>query len=160
MQKVAIILSGPPLSGKSTWAKKYRHSSANKTPTIISRDVVRMKAFNLTNYNDYKFTGFNEAKVSRQYWNLVDDAIARHWDIVFDNTFCRDGYIIEHCATMFEAGYDVKIVWFDVPLWKLYFRNYVRWFKTKKWIPLKVIRDMKTGHEKINRKKYEHMVYQ
>lgn len=160
MQNLAVILSGPPLSGKSTWAKKNKSFDYKNFTKVISRDDVRMKVFCLTNYNDYLFTSDNEAKVTRFYWSGVDEAAVRKWNICFDNTFCKESYIIDHCAKMFSYGYEVKIVWFDVPLWKLYLRNYIRRIQTGKWIPLKVIRDMKKNHQKINRKKYEHMVYE
>lgn len=159
MQNIAIILSGPPLSGKTTWAKENKSIQGGFYTKVISRDALRMKIFSLQKYNDYKFSKLNEDKVTRFYEDETDEVIARKWDVIFDNTFCKEAYIIKQRARMKEAGYDVIVLFFDVPLWRLYIRNYIRYYKIGKWIPMKIIRDMKANHQIINRKDYEHLVY-
>jgi predicted kinase len=133
-----IILSGIPCSGKSTWAKKQ------KLP-ILSCDKLRFKYFCYS--NKYVF----DPKVENEIWedfyfrlNLLNR------DVIIDNTNCRLSYINKIKLTLNPVlKWDIEIKRFDCPLYKAYYRNIIRWITTGKFIPFKVIKNMKTNYDKL-----------
>ena len=73
-------------------------------------------------------------------------------DFIIDNTNCKNSYI-QKIINSLNPNYiwDVEIKKFDVPLWKAYYRNIIRYMKTGKFIPLQTIKNFK--------KNYEYMVH-
>jgi len=129
-----IILSGAPLSGKSTWAVKQ------KLP-IISCDRLRLEYFG----GEYKF----DPKIEKEIW---EDFYYRlklfSEDFIVDNTNCKLGYINKIKDNLYP-DFEVEIVKFEVSLLKSYYRNIKRWIFTGKWIPFEVIKDMKKNYNKL-----------
>jgi predicted kinase len=132
--KKCIVLIGPPCSGKSTWAKE-------QNLPILSCDDIRME------YNNGKYihNPFIEGDVWDDFYISLSSYTS---DFIVDNTNCKEVYIksiIRHLPKDFTVEYKV----FDVPLYKLYYRNIVRYLKTSKWIPFTVIKRMKTNFDNI-----------
>jgi hypothetical protein len=74
-----IILSGAPLSGKSTWAEKQKLS-------IISCDKLRLEKF------DDKYV--YDPKAEKEIWEDFYFRVGKFKeDFIVDNTNCKQGYI-------------------------------------------------------------------
>jgi predicted kinase len=147
--KSITILVGIPCSGKSAWARKqigfYIHS----------RDIIREQLFGKT----YKQNKFDEGTVNVLYNKYLNEwFIDFNIDMILDNTHCKEPYI-DDIIRRFKDHCPIRVVYFEIPLWKARLRNYIRWLKTGKWIPNDVMNSMYKNYQKINRKKYEHLVY-
>ena len=147
MPKVTILV-GIPCSGKTTFCKKFPNKD------VISRDAIRLVFFD----KNYIYTDANEKKVTRIFKELFASSVKEKKDIILDNTHCKEKYINE-CLDMVPEGWEEEIIFFDIPLWKAYFRNVIRYVWKGKWIPFDIIKAMKWNYDKINRKKYEYLVY-
>ena len=132
-----IILSGAPLSGKSTWAKK-------QGLPILSCDSIREDLFGYP----YQFKPEREKEVWERFYNQV---YLQTSDFIVDNTNCKESYInkIKENLTKDTDGWLVIIKQFEVSLWESYYRNVKRWLLTGKWIPFKVIKDMKKNYKNL-----------
>ncbi len=143
MRSVCYILIGPPNSGKSTWAKK-------KELPIISCDQIRSE------FSGSKKYVFNP-KIEKEVWNSF---YSRLWlfrkSFIVDNTNCKLAYI-NKIKESIVPGYVIEYIWFDVPLWKLYYRNVKRWIFNDKFIPFKVIRDMRNNFNKLKQEYEQNM---
>jgi len=140
-----IIMCGIPTSGKTTWIKKnlnfYNH---------ISRDDIRKHLFG----KDYVPSSGLERLVTLMFDRKVSKSIEDERNIVLDNTHCKVAYLNGAIKRFSGTGYKIEIVFFDIPLWKAYLRNYIRKWKTGKWIPLNVIKSMYKNYKKINKNDY------
>lgn len=133
MPKV-YILSGAPLSGKSTWAAKQ------KLP-ILSCDRIRMDYYN----GKYKF----DSKIEEEVWEDFYYRLKNYTkDFIVDNTNCKIGYINKIKENL-PKEFEVEIVKFEVSLLKSYYRNVIRYILTGKWIPLGIIKNMKKNYKKL-----------
>ena len=153
--KYINILVGIPTSGKTTWA--YYQQEIYGGVVIISRDDVR-DSLAYIQQKKYVQNKYNENQVTTIFNNRLTVAVARELDIILDNCHCKESYIDEWIK-MKPNGYTLRIIFFDCPLWKAHIRNVLRYLKTGKWIPIKVIKNMKKNYDKIDRKKYEHLLY-
>jgi predicted kinase len=149
----ALILVGIPTSGKTTFA--IRAAGGYSLYSIISRDNLRIEIFG----GKYKQNHHEELRITKAYDELLKLNIDHKLSMILDNTHCRDSYIIPVLTTLVAAGYDVRIKFFDIPLWKAYYRNFMRGIRTGKWIPRKVIKAMKKNYDKIDKTKYANYVY-
>lgn len=152
-KKEIILLVGIPNSGKSTFTNEYL--SKNDWSRSISRDTIRALHFGV----DYKFD-YNTEEIITVYYNELlerylsnNTGFAKYTTIILDNTHIRERYIDEIIET-YGKSFDIKIKFFDCSLTKAHIRNVIRYFKTGKWIPLKVINNMEKSYWKINRMKY------
>lgn len=126
-----IILSGIPNSGKSTWAKKNK-SQYN----IISCDAIRN-----TNFGKYTFTKEKEAFVWHTFYDLIAKYTKNNNDIIIDNTNLKVGYLMS-IGDALPENYEVEVKPFHIKLWRAKLRNYIRYIRTGKWIPNKVMNNM------------------
>lgn len=141
-----VVLCGIPCSGKSSWASTVQEILPYR---IISRDTIRTQQAG----GNYVYNQRNENRVTAIADAQYDLAVQAKRDIILDNTHCKPGYLdiaIKHKP----AGYSLKVIFFDCPLWKAYIRNVKRWLQTGKWIPVKVIKNMKKNYDKIDQSKY------
>jgi len=125
------ILIGMPTSGKSTWAKK-------QGLPIISCDEIR-KEFG-TNY---------DPEQEKMVWDCFYKRLPLFTkSFIVDNTNSKSGYInkIKECL---GKDFEIEYVWFDIPLWKAYYRNVVRYLIQGKWIPFKVLDSMYNNYNKL-----------
>lgn len=146
------IMCGIPLSGKSTYCKKFPHC------IIISRDDIRDEIMKEQG-TSYKHTKENEKEVTKRFDHKYKHNTFFQNDIILDNTHCKTAYL-EAEIKRAPVEYNVKIIFLECPLWKAYIRNVLRYLWCGKWIPFKVINDMKRNFDKIDKKKYEHLVYE
>lgn len=140
-----IFLQGIPCSGKSTYARD-NFLYMNSSYIIISRDDIRKqingkKMFNLK----------NEKKVSDIFNKMIVNSVQAKLNLVIDNTNLNPKYI-NNIKKLLTKDYIVEFVRFDIPLWKAYWRNIVRYLETGKWIPFGVIKKFK---KQLDEYKYE-----
>jgi len=138
-KNIITILSGIPCSGKSTWANKQKQP-------ILSRDQIRLDLFG----RGYKQNNIDEQKINIEFWKIFDMFINSKTNFIIDNTNCRKKYINEiEKRIIFNSDYITKIKYFECPLYIAYIRNIIRYFKTGKWIPFKVIKNMEFNYKKM-----------
>lgn len=131
------ILIGMPTSGKSTWAKK-------QGLPIISCDQIRKT-------NNYNFHTQTTEKLVWEEFYMRLPLFTKSF--IVDNTNCKLTYInkIKGCL---GKDFEIEYIWFDISLWKAYYRNIVRYLVSGKWIPLKVLNSMFVNYNKL-KKEYE-----
>jgi len=129
------ILSGAPLSGKSTWAKKQ------KLP-ILSCDKIRLDYSN----GNYVFDSKVEKEIWEDFYYRVKNIYTQ--DFIIDNTNCKLVYINKIKENL-PKDFEIEIVKFEISLLKSYYRNIKRWIFTGKWTPFKVIKNMKENYKKL-----------
>lgn len=132
-----IILSGAPLSAKSTWAEKQGMN-------ILSCDKIRLE----WSPGKYKFDPKIEKLVWDDFYRRVRIYSTDKLNFIIDNTNCKQSYINKIKENII-GDYEVEIVKFEVSLLKSYYRNIKRWIFTGKWIPFRVIKDMKKNYNKL-----------
>lgn len=117
-------------SGKSTFAKQCGFP-------IISCDEIR-----------------KEIKNEKEVWKLFYKSLNK-WDknICIDNTNCKIEYINSILKNLNpNITWEVEIKRFDISLWKAHYRNVIRFLKTGKWIPLKVMNRMYKNYKNLWKK--------
>ena len=144
--KTIYCFVGIPCAGKSTKVNELKKISNFE---VLSRDDIREIFIS----KDYIYTKENEAKVTKIFNELYDEYVRQGSFIILDNTHCKEKYLQEVLKKVPE-GYIIIFMFFDIPLWKAYYRNVLRYIWKGKWIPFKVIRDMKNNYDKIDRSKY------
>lgn len=128
-----IITVGPPLAGKSTWAKGF--VKRNPEYVRVNRDDLRYML-----KDSLRVGSDREALITRISESIVKESLESGNKVILDNTHCKNKYIEEICAKFPNEQYIV--VYFIEPMWKLKLRNILRWIKTGKWIPPHVIDQM------------------
>jgi len=142
-----IILCGIPTSGKSTLRNELM---SKKIYIPISRDDVRYGGWG----KNYRHSKGNEEIVTAICNGYFEESIKAKYNIIIDNTNCREKYLVDWIQRVPE-NYTYRVIFLDIPLWKAYYRNIMKWIDTGKWVPFKSINDMKRNYDKINRKKYQ-----
>lgn len=131
------ILSGAPLSGKSTWAKK-------QNLPVLSCDRLRLE------YSGGKY--IFDPEIEKDVWEDFYFRLGTYrFDFIVDNTNCRLKYI-NKIKEKLHPSFEVEIVKFEISLIKSYYRNIKRWLFTGKWIPFKVIKNMKRNYKDLWKK--------
>lgn len=148
----AFILSGIPCSGKSTFALQLKKIGYNIE--YISRDAIRLEMYN-GDYRKITFSPISEQMVTNIYNGRLRAAIEAKKNIILDNTHCRSSYLKEAIYSFAGTNYKIYVKFFDIPVWKAYIRNVIRYIKERKWIPMKVLRAMDKNYKKINKNDYE-----
>jgi len=136
----AIILVGIPTSGKST----FRQEHYDKFFTIC-RDDIRI----LLHGGKYVFDPKKEKMVTNQVNMMCKAAIDKGLDVIIDQTNCKRANL-QAIVEKFEDTHEIIIYVLDIPLWKAYIRNVLRYLRTGKFIPFKVIRIMKDNLAGMN----------
>ena len=147
--KTVIILSGIPCSGKSTLANQLTNSS-----NILSRDAIREELFG----ENYIHNKHDEEIVTNRFYDQLHYLLTnnKYLPVIIDNTNCKELYIyqlISYIDTIDKFIIIIKKL--DIPLWKALYRNIIRYFKTGKYIPYNVMKNMYKNYKSINWKKYE-----
>lgn len=166
VNKSIIVLCGIPTSGKTTWRENFlkNHSYAR----AVSRDDIRDRLFGKDYWKkqkeklNYAYSRTaNERFVTevfdRQVQSYLEDINVQA--IVLDNTHCQESYL-DRIILKYEGKVRVYINFFDISITKAYYRNIIRWLKTGKRIPVKVIKNMYDSYNDINKSRYEkYMVF-
>mgnify|MGYP006921286993 CR=1 FL=1 len=151
MRKTIEILVGIPCSGKTTYTKEKCKCNSVLS---VSRDEIRenRRSFPI---QPYIYTRENENRVTEIFNRDLLDYLRNKmiYHVILDNTHTKEGYID---AIIKEWGDEcnIKIKFFDIPLYKAFYRNIIRNYKTGKFIPFSAIYNMYNNYNKINKKKY------
>lgn len=150
--KTIRILVGIPCSGKSTYS--WTEYTLPNNTYYISRDDIR------DFYNLHQYTKQSEQEVT----NIFNERLNLYLNLEFldvmilDNTHCKEKYIDSIINTY--RNYNIEVKFFDISLLKAHYRNIIRYFKTGKWIPIKVMNNMYKNYKNINKQKYaKYMVH-
>ncbi len=130
------IMVGPPLSGKSTIAKRL---AQGKNILRINRDELRIMLKG-------KYVNGNplvESVINAFTRYLIVRCILSGEDLIIDATHCKEKYINDIKDDIpKDQDCIIKYIVCDEPLWKLKYRNIIRYIKTGIWIPVQVIENM------------------
>ena len=145
---IVLIMCGPPASGKSTFIKK----NVPKTFTLLSRDYIR----NFFYGRKYKPNNSAENAVTYEYNRLLQRSINYSENVVIDKTNCDQARFDAELKIFEEKSYVIYIKFFDVSYRTLIFREIKRRLtdRSKPSIPFKIIKNMKTRYDKIDKSKY------
>lgn len=147
MKKTLEILVGIPCSGKSSYVNKKLSLGSN---IALSRDEYRLHYLP----KNYKHNSKGEELITKLYNLDLDNLVAGgNYDIILDNTHCKEKYIDE-VINNYSKYMDIKIIFFEISLFEAHVRNVLRYMKTGKWIPIAIINNMYKNYNKLNRKKY------
>ena len=137
-EKICVVMVGPPFSGKTTLANK-------KYPDyiIISRDAIRMELFG----KNYKQNGQKEGRVTQKFNALLKKNYGKK--IVIDNCNCGEKYLENIIEKL--AGYEFKYELLETSLSTLYIRSIISKIKGNKFIPFKVLKNLKEKCEEIKK---------
>jgi len=131
-----IILIGPPCSGKSSWVE----DNPQQYHVVVSCDNIR----DTIGGKKYKHTRQNENKVWEVFYKTLDIACRCGVNVIIDNTNTKRMYINKIKERL--PDYEFEYVWFDQPFWKLRMRNWLRYLRTGKWIPMQILRNMHNNY--------------
>lgn len=151
-----LILSGVPCSGKTTYAVKLMGTDPNYV--VISRDFIRWEMEG----PDYKHSSGNEKTVTIRFKNKLISAADREKSIIIDNTNCTEKYL-NSFIDLFQnkyPNYEISIKFFDISLIKALVRNFIRAYRTNKYIPFKVLKRMHQNYNRIDKTQYEYFLYE
>ena len=98
----------------------------------------------------YVFSRASENKAWNLFYSRLYELSRGEIAFAVDNTNCKQVYIDKIKEQLPDTCVAVAI-YFDVPLWKLYIRNILRWWRTGKFIPWVVIKNMKKNFDKLKR---------
>lgn len=131
----AVVLVGPPMSGKSTYVKQHLSNYI-----VLSRDNIIMEMSQGKSYND-AYKEMNVAEVDTQFNKRKIEAIKASSNIVFDLTHMSKKSRRRALAGI-PSNYKKIAVVFLVQYEELLLRNDIRTKGENKTIPLKVLHDM------------------
>lgn len=160
-----FLLVGIPCSGKSTWVKNNIGKLSvkyNAPVLVISRDTIRE---GLKVAGRYYWNKKQENEVTEKFYSQMRTAVAmENAVIILDNMHIRDSYIQSYTAT-FQAMLATKkmemyMVIFKVPYWLAYIRNIWRNITTKKWIPIKALKEFYKVFNNMDLDKYKQHIYE
>ena len=127
-QRHLFIMMGLPASGKSTLAGWLEKQGVLR----INRDTIRKRL-----YGDEAIYG--DAKVvNAEYYRELAEALSRGGPVLSDNTNVVALHRKKNIALARDAGYEITIIWVDVPLAVCLERNLAR----ARQAPEQVIRDL------------------
>jgi predicted kinase len=135
---------GPPCSGKTTLAKTM--IEYDRSILRVNRDELRIMIKGKYVVGD---------KVVEQMINditrsSIEFASMMNRDVIIDATNCTVRAIND--VKRYAPNATFKYVLCDEPLWKLKLRNIIRFYRTKIWIPTKVINSMYTNFQTLKEK--------
>lgn len=138
------VLIGAPASGKSTYCKEQLrfHSWCR-----VNQDDIRTMFKNGVKAYWKQVSGHTEKTVAEANFLVAEHYLKQNFNVILDNTHCNE-YYLRKLIERFSTKATLEFIVFEVPLWKLKYRNIVRYIKTfgEVWIPTKTIEGM---HEKV-----------
>lgn len=141
---VAILTGGAPGSGKSHFLKNYAPYLLSKNIFHIDADEVRAKL------PEYK--GWNASATHFETKDIVDDLIDDiggkcKFDTIYDGTMNKAKKYYELIDKLKFVGYDVYIIYIDVPQQVSETRVLDRYQRTGRFVPMDVVQEVfDAGH--------------
>lgn len=133
---IAILTGGAPGSGKSTFLKLYTPYLMDGNTFHIDSDEVRAKL------PEYK--GWNAANTHLETKDIVDEMIKKlggecKFDVIYDGTMNKSRNYFPLINTLKNAGYDVYVIYIQVPKDVSEQRVLARYQKSGRYVPVDVV---------------------
>lgn len=141
---IAILTGGAPGSGKSHFLKNY-------APYLLSKDIFHVDADEVrAKLPEYK--GWNASATHFETKDIVDELIddiggTCKFDTVYDGTMNKAKKYYELIEKLKSVGYDVFIIYIDVPQEVSEKRVLERYQRTGRFVPMDVVQEVfDAGH--------------
>lgn len=147
-----LILVGLPHSTRdeyARWMRKINHLTGGNYE-VISRDVCREYIFGPY----YNLSPLEEKEVERDFQFKVQKAYLCRMDVIHNSTNCSE-WMIDRIIAESPISYDIKVKFFDVPLYKAIWRNIIKYMTRGRWIPVHILIRLKHSYDSINKQKYD-----
>lgn len=112
---IAFITVGISASGKTTWAEKVVASYPGNWVNI-NRDDIRFGIIGVRDSTKWSFTKENEKKVTNIQSQMMDNALVSGRNIIISDTNINDKVRNKLVTHLYDMGYEVHLVWFDIDL--------------------------------------------
>lgn len=145
---IAILTGGAPGSGKTHFLKTFAPYLLSKELFHIDADEIRAQL--------PEYQGWNAAITHLETKDIVDELIENiggpcKYDVVYDGTMNKARKYFNLIKSLKSAGYQVYIIYIDVPKEISYQRVMERYQRTGRFVPLDVVQEVyDTGHEAFN----------
>lgn len=144
-----LILVGPPLSGKTSFYKKFK-SEINNDVILISRDEIVMEIYGSRNYTE-AFNNVNQKEVDRALDTMLKKANSEKQNVIVDMTHMSSKRRKKN-LNYFSENYKKVAVLFPILSDEEYERrNKKRILEEKKDIPMHIIKSMISGYQTIKK---------
>lgn len=112
---IAFITVGISASGKTTWAEKVVASYPGNWVNI-NRDDIRFGIIGVRDWTKWSFTKENEKKVTNIQSQMMNNALVSGRNIIISDTNINDKVRNKLVTHLYDMGYEVHLVWFDIEL--------------------------------------------
>ncbi len=139
----AIILIGPPLSGKSTWIR-------NNFPTtdVISRDEIVMEVYGSRNYDD-AFKNVNQKQVDRVLHERLTEANKAKKNVIIDMTHMASKRRRQNLDYFSDDYYKLGVIFPILSEEEYTRRNNKRIEEENKNLPMHIVKNMISSYQAV-----------
>ena len=140
-EPIAILMGGSPVSGKSTFLRKY-------APYLLSEELLRIDADEVRSQLP-EYEGWNASQTHLETKDIVNTLLSDRtigmpcrFDVIYDGTMNNTKSYIPLIKLLRELGYKIYVVYIDnVPKDVIEKRALERYKKSGRFVPLEVIDD-------------------
>ncbi len=112
---IAFVTVGISASGKTTWAEKVVASYPGNWVNI-NRDDIRFSIIGVRDWSKWSFSKENERQVTDIQESMINNAQLTRRNMIISDTNINDNTRSKLCVKLFDLGYEVHLVWFDIDL--------------------------------------------
>ena len=139
----AIILIGPPLSGKSTWIR----TNFPKTD-VISRDEIVMEVYGSRNYDD-AFKNVNQKQVDRVLHERLTEANKAKKNVIIDMTHMASKRRRQNLDYFSDDYYKLGVIFPILSEEEYTRRNNKRIEEENKNLPIHIVKNMISSYQAV-----------
>lgn len=139
----AIILIGPPLSGKSTWIR----TNFPKTD-VISRDEIVMEVYGSRNYDD-AFKNVNQKQVDRVLHERLTEANKAKKNVIIDMTHMASKRRRQNLDYFSDDYYKLGVIFPILSEEEYTRRNNKRIEEENKNLPMHIVKNMISSYQAV-----------
>ncbi len=145
---IAILTGGPPGAGKSHFLKNY-------APYLLSKDIFHIDADEVRSKLP-EYQGWNASATHFETKDIVDEMINHiggtcKYDLVYDGTMNKAKKYYELINKLKAVGYDVYIIYLDIPQEISEKRVLDRYQRTGRFVPMDIVQEVfDAGHEALD----------
>ena len=145
---IAILTGGAPGSGKSHFIKNF-------APYLLSKDIFHIDADEVrTKIPEY--AGWNAQATHFEVRDIVNEMIDHvggecHYDLIYDGTMNKAKKYYDLINKLKAVGYDVFIIYLDIPQEISQQRVLDRYQRTGRFVPMDIVQEVfDAGHEALD----------
>jgi len=147
----AVILAGGTGSGKTYVYQKF-YGKIDENSVYINSDDIKQQLPEYSKYikKDYK-SAAHKVHGESSYLSkvLIHDAIENKYHITIDTTLSKQQKAEKLIRDLKKRGYDIKLVFVDVPPDKAFYSAQKRGVDTKRWVPREVVYKSNINSRKV-----------